>query len=138
MNHERWDRIGEIYQSAVVLREPERSSYVTSACEGDPELQSEVRSLLFSDEISGDFLEDGMFETGLQILVQTSADTLTGDSFVVPAVDTLLGTTLDGRYLIERKLGEGGVGAVYLARHRKLHDKYLVVKVLLDRSLGKT
>ncbi len=49
--------------------------------------------------------------------------------------DKLVGTTLAGRYLIESKLGQGGVGAVYLARDYKLHDKRVVVKVLLDKSL---
>src|SRR5262245_52157936 len=53
----------------------------------------------------------------------------------VPGSDRLVGTILDDRYLIERRLGQGGVGAVYLARDRKLHDKYVVVKVLREKSL---
>ncbi len=45
------------------------------------------------------------------------------------ASDPYIGTTFDHRYKIERLLGEGGMGFVYLARH-KVIDKKVAVKVL--------
>ncbi len=53
----------------------------------------------------------------------------------LPQEISLTGQTLDARYVIEKELGRGGVGAVYLARDQKLHHKRVVIKVLLDRSL---
>jgi serine/threonine protein kinase len=48
----------------------------------------------------------------------------------VPAgPESLVGVTLSGRYLIERLIGEGGMGAVYQAEHTHMH-KRLAVKVL--------
>jgi serine/threonine protein kinase len=43
--------------------------------------------------------------------------------------ESLVGTTLSGRYLIERLIGEGGMGAVYQAEHTHMR-KRLAVKVL--------
>src|SRR5262249_46880669 len=44
-------------------------------------------------------------------------------------VDPYVGTTIDGRYRVESVLGEGGVGVVFLARH-KVIDKKVAIKVL--------
>src|SRR5215216_5002339 len=46
------------------------------------------------------------------------------------------GMLLAGRYLLERELGRGGIGVVYLARDQHLLNKPVVVKILLDLTLG--
>ncbi|MDT5060046.1 MAG: hypothetical protein QOH63_505 [Acidobacteriota bacterium] len=43
------------------------------------------------------------------------------------------GMTIEGRYLIERELGRGGIGVVYLARDQQLMGKPVVIKILLEQ-----
>lgn len=57
------------------------------------------------------------------------------ESTMLPQPEGLIGRTLDERYLIEKELGHGGVGVVYLARDQKLISRPVVVKVLLEKTL---
>jgi serine/threonine-protein kinase len=50
----------------------------------------------------------------------------------VTSFDPLVGAALAGRYLIIRRIGEGGMGAVYEAKHTVI-GKRVAVKVLLEK-----
>ena len=58
----------------------------------------------------------------------SSASTLSFDKGVYP------GMILKDRYLIEKELGRGGMGVVYLARDQQLFSRSVVIKVLLGKS----
>ncbi|MCS6885483.1 MAG: protein kinase [Acidobacteriota bacterium] len=60
----------------------------------------------------------------------------TSDTILQPAADSgskllrdLSGLTIDGKYLLEKRIGRGGMGAVYVAKHTKFQKK-LAIKVL--------
>jgi serine/threonine protein kinase len=57
------------------------------------------------------------------------------------APDALIGADLDGRYRIEKLIGEGGMGMVYLARHivieKPVAIKVLRAEVALDEAVTK-
>lgn len=58
-------------------------------------------------------------------------------STTVPAGLNLVGLTLADRYYVERKLGAGGIGDVYLARDKpELMARQVVVKVLQEKALN--
>lgn len=46
----------------------------------------------------------------------------------------MIGTILSDRYLIEKEIGRGGIGIVYLAQDKQLLSKPVVVKVLQEDS----
>ena len=63
-----------------------------------------------------------------EILSQSSAESRTAPGVLYA------GMLLDGRYLIERELGRGGISVVYLAHDQQLLSKPVVIKVLLEQS----
>lgn len=50
--------------------------------------------------------------------------------------ESLIGSMLDGRYLVKRSLGKGGFGVVYLAHDEKMMSRPVVVKCLHDAETG--
>lgn len=108
MKPEHWQRINDVFAS-VLEREPaERPGFLASACHGDVELQTEVKSLLASYEESGNFLETPAFE----------AEWSTESEEHI------------GPYRILREIGRGGMSTVYLAVRDDQYQKQVAVKLI--------
>ncbi|MDX1394309.1 MAG: serine/threonine-protein kinase [Gemmatimonadota bacterium] len=98
----RWSRVDAVFAGALELPADERDGYVERACAGDAELRQEVEELLRAAE-SADTLIDRLaprFDPGRHLAAIES---------VVPDGMEI------GAYRVVRLLGEGGMGAVYLA-----------------------
>lgn len=134
MERPHWDRIQEIYYLTLPVARSERSAYLMGACNNDPLLVREVTSLLHADDTADGFLESPVFQLGLKVISNSNRDQATIRTH--ERGETLVGTVIDHRYLVERELGHGGIGKVYLARDVTLHHRKVVIKVLLQTSLA--
>jgi serine/threonine protein kinase/Tfp pilus assembly protein PilF len=109
MNAQRWHLVNNLFHSAVERAPEERAAFLDEACRGDESLCREVKSLLASHDRTESFIESPAFETAPELLIGDETGTLVGE--------------LIGHYAIERLIGVGGMGEVYLARDVRLGRK---------------
>ena len=119
----RWADIKLLFESALALDSSERDAFLERECRGNDELRREVLSLLAAYEETDDFLENPLGSA--RSLLDTRAPAPSDE----PAV---IGTRL-GAYRLEREIGQGGMGAVYLAtRADSEFDKRVAIKLIRD------
>src|SRR5689334_2977592 len=115
MKAERFRQIESIFHAALERDPAEREAFLTGACSGDDGLRHEVDSLLAEHEKSRTSLENAASELAKEWSGKTS--------------NMLEANSSLGKYQIERLLGEGGMGQVFLAYDSTLR-RQLAIKVL--------
>ena len=121
MHTERWRRIEALFDQALDRPEPEREAFLEDACGGDRELFAEVQVLLASAPTAG---------ASLRKLVVAEVRMLASN-----AVAALVGRRI-GRFRLVDLLGEGGMGAVYLAERDDAQFAHRVAIKILRHATG--
>jgi serine/threonine protein kinase/tetratricopeptide (TPR) repeat protein len=120
---DRWRRIEALLDRVLELPPGERDGWLREACGADVGLHREVSGLLEAGERTDGFLEGSAPARAADLLEQAEP------SVPVPAMPRRVGS-----YRIERELGRGGMGTVYLAE-REEHFRQRVALKLIRRGL---
>ena len=114
MSPQRWQRVKDLFNSALERKPEQRNEFLRSACAQDESLREELESLLEAHEDTE---------------VSTAAFAAT-DLPKQPPEDTMAGRRV-GAYQIVRRLGFGGMASVYLAvRADDQYRKRVAVKLV--------
>jgi serine/threonine protein kinase len=109
---DRWQRVRELFDAALEMELPNRVAFFEKECAGDEALRREVETLLSSHDNAEAFLERPAYEAAAALFESES----------------LVGQRI-GPYLVAQKIGEGGMGVVYLAEDSRL-DRAVAIKAL--------
>jgi eukaryotic-like serine/threonine-protein kinase len=107
MTPERWQQVKQIFHDACERAPEERAVFLDAACDGDAELRREIESLLATHERAGDFMQQPPLNMAL---AGGSGD----------AEAEIEAGRMINHYQVERRIGSGGMGEVYLAHDTRL------------------
>jgi tetratricopeptide (TPR) repeat protein/TolB-like protein len=139
MTPERHLQLQEIFEAAVSLSGQQRSAYLDRACADDPSLRKRLDQLLGADDETA-YMAEPIAPIASRAVMECPKcwacyeqprSSCASDGSVLQFA--FAGSQLiDGKYLVERRLGRGGMGAVYLARDTRL-GRDVAIKITQER-----
>lgn len=123
MTPEQWEQVRLLFERVMGLEPSQESAYLNHNCP-DKEVRKAVKSLLDSYQKSNQYSTTDQTRTSLSgIMPDIEFDT---DKYF----NNLIGKKLNKIYLVEEKVGQGGMGAVFRCTHLLLGNQ-VAIKVML-------
>ena len=125
MTPQRWEQIRQVFDGALERSAQDRAAYLRVLCARDDELRREVETLLRSSEQAGEFLEIPAAQLSQFVLSDSARDPAHDDGGEYPEGYRV------GPYQFVRRIGRGGMGAVWLAtRFDQVYRKQVAIKMV--------
>ena len=121
MTPERWEQIRDVLEKALELAPEQRSAFLDGACSSDPSLRNEVEVLLASSaNLPSGFLQS----SAMAELISAELESVSSAAAMEE------GQEFAQCFLLIRKLGEGGMGQVWLAEQTSPVRRQVALKMI--------